>query len=104
MAKGTSKAGGGGAYKQVVNYIKKNGIPGYFINAGEEQTKAVYRAISDQGKLTAAEQKIYDSIRYDAEEQSLWHNGRYESVKGYTEKEIDGIKKFWAHSSSVNRR
>ena len=104
MGRGSSKAGGGSAYKQAVSWIKKNGIPAVIYNNGEETFKAIYRAISKYGKLTKEERTIYDNIKYDKEEEALWRSGHSQSIKGYTKEEIDGLKKFWAHSARVNRR
>ena len=103
MAKGSSK-GGGSAYKQAANYVKENGIPAWFTNQGEQATKDVYRAISEYGKLNKEEQKLYDSIRYNKDEGILWFSGATRNVKGYTEKEIDGAKKFTAHAAYVGRK
>ena len=104
MGRGTSKPGGGGAYQQAVKFIKKNGIPKAFYNQGEENEKAIYKAIDEYGKLTDSEKTVYNSIKEDKERQTLWYGGRLHNVKGYSESEIRGLKKFWAHSVVTNRR
>lgn len=84
MGRGSSGAasGAGNIYKQVVGFIKKNGIPSAFYNQGEDGNKAVYRAIDKYGKLTEAEKTVYNNIKENKENQTLWYSGLTRSTKG----------------------
>lgn len=70
-----------------------------FFNFGDEQTKAAFRAIADHGKLNQTEQKIYDKIKHFVDENRIYYNGGNVHVKGYSDKEISGAKKWMAHNA-----
>ena len=101
MGRGSS----GATYKQAVDYIKKNGIPKSFFHGGNENVqKEVFSAISRYGKLTEQEKTVYDKIKYFKDEGRLYYNGTNRQVKGYTDAQIDGAKKFMAHGVVTNKR
>ena len=86
------------AYKESKKWIKEHGIPNWFINVGEENTRAVYKAINDFGVLSDEEQLVYNKVVYNEAESRVWYQGGWRSVEGYTEDEVSGAKKFLAHS------
>ena len=96
------------AYKAAKQYILKNGIPQSFITPhGNVQAKAVYRAISNFGKLDDEERRIYDGIRNNGEGSLLYTDRNGETSRigindDYSQKEIDGAKKFFA--ASIKRK
>lgn len=72
-----------------------------FMNLGDEQTKSAFRAIADHGKLNATEQQIYNKIQYFKDENRVYYNGSNKKVNGYSDKEIQGVKKWMAHNAYI---
>lgn len=90
------------AYTTAKNYIQQSGIPLFFTNNGIDATKQVFQAINDFGILSDDEQKIYDAIKTFMDEDGtvrLYYNGSNTDVTGFTEDEINGAKKWVAHSA-----
>ena len=86
------------AYKESKKWIKEHGIPNWFVNISEKNSRALYKAINDFGVLSAEEESVYNEVAYDKDESRVYYKGGSRSVKGYTEDEINGVKKFLAHS------
>ena len=86
------------AYKEGKKWIREHGIPKWFVNIDEENSRGVFKAINDFGVLSEEEESVYNKIVYNEAEDRIWYQGGWRSVKGYTDEEICGAKKFLAHS------
>lgn len=86
------------AYGLTKEYIEEHGILRWFWNVGEEWSRGVFKAINDFGVLSEEEESVYNRVVYNQSENSVWYQGGWKSVEGYTDDEICGVKKFLAHS------
>ena len=66
-----------------------------------EYQDGLFKAINDYGVLSDKEELVYNKIVYNEDEHRIWYQGGWRSVEGYTDDEINGVKKFMAHAYIV---
>lgn len=86
------------AYKEASKFIEKHGIPSGWYNHGQDVNNAIYEAISDKAKLTDIEKYAMGLMKDDKANKTIFWQGTGESYKGLTDKQADGLKKYFAHS------
>lgn len=99
-----SISGGSPAFQKAVRFVNNKGIPAAFYAQSVDDRKDVFRAISIAGKLNNEEQAIFEKVQVFREENRVWYNGTSRDITGYTEAEINGVKKFIAHSAYMKTK